>query len=206
MQKPWEIAETVYADETALLAGLRRGDRLACTCLLKQYMPRLYQLALQLTGQPDEAEDVVQESFIAACREIDRFEGRSRLGSWLHRIVLNTALMRLRRRRPTVSLAPTDDAEAAPVEIADPTPDPGAQLLSQELLGHIEQAVLALPDTLRAAVVLRDLEGLSTGEAAAALGIGESALKVRLHRGRLALRAALAPYLETPHPAGDPHE
>lgn len=204
MQKPWEIDQTIYDTETALLEGLRRGDRLACTCLLQRFMPRLYRLALQLTGHADDAEDVVQESFIHACAEIPQFAGRSSLGSWLYRIVLNTALMRLRRPQRTVSLTtPPADAGAPPLEVADPAPDPGEQLLSQELLGQIEAAILALPDTLRAAVVLRDIEGLSTSEAAAALGISEAALKVRLHRGRLALRTALTPYLATTPPAGD---
>ncbi len=208
MQKPWEIDETIYASEDALLDGLRRGDRVACTCLLRRYMPRLYRLALQLTGESDDAEDVLQESFIHACAEIPRFERRSSLGSWLYRIVLNTALMRLRRRRPTVSLGtPGGDATAPALDPPDPDADPGDQYLSRELLAQIEAAVLALPETLRTAVVLRDLEGLSTAEAAMALGISEAALKVRLHRGRLALRTALTPYVGgTVTKGGDLHE
>jgi len=204
MLKPWDLDETVYADEAALLAGLRQGDRLACNCLLRRFMARLYRLALQMTGQADDAEDVLQESFIHACSQIEQFEGRSSLGSWLHRIVLNTALMRLRRQRPTVSLAAiTEDGIELGPEWADPAPDPGEQLLAQELHSRIEAAILDLPPTLRAAVVLRDLEGRSTAEAAAALGISEAAVKVRLHRGRLALRGALASYLQ-PAPARPP--
>ena len=207
MQKPWDIDLTVYDDETELLAGLRRKDRLACTCLLKRFAPRLYRLALHLTGEADEAEDVLQESFIQACDHIAGFEGRSGLGTWLHRIVLNTALMRLRRKQPRmVSLdepATSDQASSSSMDWehvaaqVDGSAEPGSDVLSLELRETINAALLHLPDALRTAFVLRDVEGLSTRDAAAALGIAESALKVRLHRARLALRTLLAPYLHS---------
>ena len=205
MQKPWEIDLTIYESEEELLAGLRRRDRLACTCLLKRFMPRLYRLALQLTANADDAEDVLQESFIQACSRIDRFEGRSSLGSWLYRIVLNTALGRLRRRVPdTVSLAEnSEESEPLSLDVVEALIDwesePGGQALSKELREVVEQAITKLPETLRAAVVLRDIEGLSTSGAASVLGVSEAALKVRLHRARLALREALAPYIAEPH-------
>ena len=196
MEKPWEIDLTVYDDEAELLAGLRRGDRMACTCLLKRFAPRLYRLAFQLTGEADEAEDVLQESFIQACANIDTFAGRSGLGTWLHRIVLNTALMHLRRRqsRNTHLISP-DRTQAQLLEIVAPAAEPSSEVMAQELRAVVDQALLALPDTLRAAFVLRDIEGMSTKAAAEALGISESALKVRLHRAHLAMRGALAPYL-----------
>lgn len=197
--KPWETDISVYDDEGALLAGLRRRDRLACTCLLKRYAPALYRLALRLTGEPDDAEDVLQESFIRACDHIAEFEGRSGLATWLHRIVLNTALMHLRRRKDRqvpLDESVDDDHSSLAETLPSDLPDPGGAALTSELRETVERALLALPDTLRLAFVLRDLEGLSTREAAAALGIGESALKVRLHRAHLALRAALAPYLQ----------
>ena len=198
VEKPWEIDLAVYDDETALLDGLHRRERLACTCLLKRYAPTLYRLALRLVGEPDEAEDVLQESFIRACDHIAEFEGRSGLGTWLHRIVLNTALMRLRRKEPErvrLGAGQPDDAADLTERLADAGPGPGDEVLSAELRANLEEALLALPDTLRAAFVLRDIEGLSTREAATALGIGESALKVRLHRAHQALRAPLAAYL-----------
>jgi RNA polymerase sigma-70 factor, ECF subfamily len=196
--KPWEIDLSVYDDEAALLTGLRSRERLACTCLLKRYAPPLYHLALRLVGDPDEAEDVLQEAFIRACDHVAEFEGRSGLGTWLHRIVMNTALMHLRRRNPSVLRLdePQDDGAAdLAARLTDGLPGPGEEALSAELRANLERALLALPDTLRATFVLRDLEGLSTREAAAALGITESALKVRLHRAHQSLRAALAPYL-----------
>lgn len=197
MIKTWETDLAVYSDEGELLTGLRRRDRLACTCLLKRFAPRLYRLALQLTGSADEAEDVLQEGLIQACSKIDTFEGRSGLGSWLHRIVLNAALMRLRRKTPTIipwAEEPEGEGVAPPL-LVDWAGDPGHQVLSLELQAVLDRAILALPPTLRAALVLRDIEGLSTEEAATALGVSEAALKVRLHRARLALRASLAPYL-----------
>jgi RNA polymerase sigma-70 factor, ECF subfamily len=195
MVKPWEIDLSVYDDEEALLEGLRRKDRLACTCLLKRFAPRLFRLASQLTGDSDEAEDVLQESFIQACAHVADFEGRSGLGTWLHRIVVNTALARVRRKSLTTVPLEIDDLDrhAAQDSLIDRAAGPSDIVLEQERTETLERAVLALPDSLRAAFVLRDIEGLSTREAAAALGIAESALKVRLHRARAALRGMLAP-------------
>lgn len=200
MQKPWEVDIQIYDDEPQLLAGLRRGDKIACTCLLKRFAPRLYRVALHLVGDAEEAEDVLQDSFIQACGHMSDFEGRSSLGSWLHRIVVNTALMRLRRKQPAhISLDEQLHEAERPVSMAltDTTTEPAHEVLGAELRMALEQALLTLPDTLRAAFVLREIEGLSTKDAAAALGIAEPALKVRLHRARLALRAALASYLAT---------
>jgi RNA polymerase sigma-70 factor (ECF subfamily) len=195
MVKPWEIDLSVYDDEAALLEGLRRRDRLACTCLLKRFAPRLYRLSLQLTGEPDEAEDVLQEALIQACAHVADFEGRSGLGTWLHRIVLNTALARMRRK--SLAMVSLDmDRELSPIAraaLVDPAAGPSDAVLTRELGEVLERAILALPDSLRAAFVLRDVEGLSTKEAAAALGVAESALKVRLHRARKVLRGTLAP-------------
>lgn len=198
MSKPWDLDLTVYDDEAELLEGLRRRDRYACSCMLKRYAPRLYHLALQLTKDPDEAEDILQEALIRSCDRIDDFKGMSSLGTWLHRIVLNTALMHLRRKKP--ELVRPDDFDLAPVDLppgnalSEPS-EPVRELASKELREQIEQAVLELPDTLRTVFVLREIEGLSTAETATALGIGESAAKVRLHRARMALRDSLASYV-----------
>jgi RNA polymerase sigma-70 factor (ECF subfamily) len=206
MSRPWEIEQTIYTDEADLLEGLRRRDRMACTCLLKRFAPRLYRLALQISGNPDDAEDILQESFIQACNHLDSFEGRSGLSTWLHRIVLNAALMQLRKRGPLSQmpleweesrLLPVGGQQAGMLGAGEASSDRVlSHVLSQELRETIDGAILTLPDALRAAIVLRDVEGLSTSEAAQALGITESAVKVRLHRARLALRQALTPYLE----------
>jgi RNA polymerase sigma-70 factor (ECF subfamily) len=191
----------VYDDESQLLEGLRRRDRFACTCLLKRFMPRLYRLALQVTGNDADAQDALQEGFIKACGQVEYFDGRSALGTWLYRIVLNASLMQLRKRRSEAMALPDYNEgeisgdEISPIErVPDSGRDPGDQMVAEELREKLDQAILLLPDSLRAAFVLRDLEELSTKEAADALGISEAALKVRLHRARLALRGALAPY------------
>jgi RNA polymerase sigma-70 factor, ECF subfamily len=198
MEKPWEIDLSIYDDEQELLRGLRRRDRLACTCLLKEYAPRLLRLSMQLMGDSDEAEDVLQEAFIRACDQIDSFRGESGLGTWLHRIVINTALMRLRKRRPESSTDIESLAERADgtwQSVASDSAEPSRELLGAELLEALDRSVARLPESLRTAFVLRDVEELSTRDAAELLGISESALKVRLHRARLALRKEMTPYL-----------
>jgi RNA polymerase sigma-70 factor (ECF subfamily) len=196
MQKPWETDLHIYDDEAQLLAGLRQGDRLACSCLLKRYAPRFLRLARQLTGDPEEAEEVLQEAFTAACAQMPRFEGRSGLGTWLHRIVVNTALMRLRRR--TAREQPL--TEEMPLPAVEQLSSPEAIALNAETRTAIDTAVLALPAALRAAFVLYELDGMPVREAAHALGISESALKVRAHRARQALRVALADVVSAPEP------
>lgn len=194
-----------FADEAALINALLAGDKHACACMVRQHGGQMYAVALRIMGDPDEAEDVVQDAFISACGKVASFEGRSKLSTWLYRITTNAALMRLRKRRDdTVSLDEPqvgDDGDLLPRQLGDWEIDPGRQALSSELRQVMEAAVESLPPSLRAAFVLRDIQGLSTQEAAEALEISETALKVRLHRARLALRERLAGYL-----AGQPQE
>ncbi len=186
-------------DEQALVRALRRGDRRACDDLVRHYAPKLYNVALRLVGRPDEAEDVLQETFIAACEKIKDFKGRSQLGTWLYRIATNNGLMHLRRRRPTVSLEEVDETgiNVEPRLLQRWPEDPASAVDAAELRAVMEEAINALPETLRLAFVLRDIEGLSTREAAEVLGISPTALKVRLHRARLLLRERLAEYFAT---------
>lgn len=187
--KPWETDLSVYPDEAALLAGLRGRERDACSCMLKHHGPHLYRLALRLTGDADAAEDVLQEAFIRSCARIDTFQGLSSLGTWLHRIVVTSALMHLRAAPQRHST----NQDAVPLDsLTDTHATPDAEVLTTELREQLERAVLALPDTLRTAFVLRELEGMSTADAAATLGISTAALKVRLHRARAALRTELS--------------
>ncbi|HLT19645.1 MAG TPA: sigma-70 family RNA polymerase sigma factor [Thermomicrobiales bacterium] len=192
-EKPWDIDLTVYQDDRELLAGLRQGEELACTCFMKWYAPSMTRLALRMVGDPDEAEGIVQESFITACAKMDSFRGESALRTWLHRIVVNTALMRLRKRRPErLQIDPSDEGTQLPLMLVNNAEEPLEAVLDRELGDELSQAIMQLPETLRTALVLRDLEELSTREAAEALDISESALKVRLHRARAALREKLS--------------
>ncbi|WP_322493716.1 RNA polymerase sigma factor [Chloroflexus sp.] len=190
---------SLYDDEQALLAGLRRGDPDACTCFVKRFAPLVYARALHLLGDADDAENVLQTTFIKACAALPEYTGAGSLSSWLYRIASNEGLMLLRQKRPQVALDAV--GELAPDETALPHKttwaiDPAQNVLDGELRREIAQAIAELPDALRAVIVLRDIEQLSTEETAERLGISPGAVKVRLHRARLRLREALARYVE----------
>ncbi len=184
----------IYKTEDELLSGLRQNERHACACMLKRYAGRIYALGLRMLGDQDEAEEILQETFISACDKIDSFEGRSSLGTWLYRIATNAALMHIRKQKATVSLDdPMIENEASlPRTIVQWQPDLEQIALSGELRQAMEAALLELSEPLRAVFVLRDVHGLSTAETAQALGISQAAVKVRLHRARLQLREFLS--------------
>jgi RNA polymerase sigma-70 factor (ECF subfamily) len=197
---PLQVDLSIYENETALLEGLRSGEADACTCMFKYFAPQMYAQALRMLGDPDEAEGVLQMSFIRACEKIDDFEARSGLGTWLYRITTNEALMRLRKRKQPSSsideLADTLNPAELPHQTQSWPKTPASSVLDNELRQHLERALQQLPDSLRLVFVLRELEGFSTEETAKTLEIGVSAVKVRLHRARLRLRELLASYLE----------
>ncbi|RME97083.1 MAG: sigma-70 family RNA polymerase sigma factor [Chloroflexi bacterium] len=185
-------------EEKSLVQALHRGDKYACNDLVEKYSSKIYNVALRLTGHPIEAEEVLQETLINACKGAETFRGNASLGTWLYRIATNNGLMRLRRKKATVlSLdddTKTGDGEFWPNQLHDWDWNPETVALDDELRQVMDDAVDRLPDSLRAAFVLRDLEGLSTKEAAAALNITPSNLKVRLHRARFLLREQLSLY------------
>ena len=184
------------ADDAAILQALRAGDASALAALFDTYADRLYRLAQGLLRNPDEAEDVVQETFLKALTHLDRFEGRSRLSTWLYRVAYNASIDRLRRQGE--SALPSDDRETEEAG-AVPLPQvlvewrtPEEILIDAEAQAALDEAIQALSESLRVVFVLRDIEGLSTAETAQVLGISPGAVKVRLHRARLALRERLA--------------
>jgi RNA polymerase sigma-70 factor (ECF subfamily) len=191
-------------EEQLLVQALHRGERYACHDLVEKYSGKIYSVALRLTGHPNEAEEVLQETFINACKGAESFRGKSSLGTWLYRIATNNGLMRLRRQQtPTVplELSPdTGDGEFWPSQLQNWDWNPEKIALSDELRQVMDEAVASLPEQFRAAFVLRDLEGLSTKEAADTLGISPGNLKVRLHRARFMLREQLAVYFNE-HPS-----
>ncbi len=193
-----DIDLDIYPDEASLLAALRSGAPEACACMIKQYAPRVYAIAIRMVNDRDEAEEVLQETFISACKSIKKFEGRSALSTWLHRIATNAALMHLRKRKNReVSLdAPivTQDGEDMYREVQDWAFSPDDHALNSETRDMLEKAIAELPETLRTVFVLREIEGYSTEETANILDISISATKVRLHRARLRLRQLLEPY------------
>jgi len=184
-------------DELACLEAMRRGDPACLGGFFEAWADRLYRLALRLTGDPATAEDVVQEAFVKLMAGADRIEGRSRLATWLYRVTYNAAIDRLREQRKLLPVASEQDDEAMPMPeaLVEFRLSPEAMLRDAELRAALDQAIEALSPSLRAAFLLRDVEGLSTAEAAEALGLSDANLKVRLHRARLLLRQRLAAFV-----------
>jgi RNA polymerase sigma-70 factor, ECF subfamily len=180
------------------LPALRLGDRAEFARLVEAYSGFIYRLALKLLEDPQDAEDVLQETFLKAHRGLANFDGRSSLSTWLYRIATNEALMLIRRRKaPAISLEEPQNGEAEeqePLEILDWCCAPEAELMSGEARRMLDQAVDALPGTLRVVFVLRDIEGLSTLETSQVLNLSEAAVKTRLSRARLRLREQLTGY------------
>ena len=152
---------------------------------------------MRILHDPQDAEDVLQESYIKALRALPNFEGRSSLSTWLYRIAVNEALMLLRKRRVnlvSVEDESDEDDEQPGMVLTDWVGLPEDQLLSTEARQRLEKAVDTLPETLRMVFMLRDIEGLSIKETADSLGLTETAVKTRLLRARLRLRNQLSVY------------
>lgn len=181
------------------LEALRAGDRGEFARLVDAYSGPIYRLALKMLGHPQDAEDVLQNTFLKAFQHLGGFEGRSSLSTWLYRIASNEALMLVRKQRPEVSLADTlaedeDGEEYSPVEFSDWCCLPEEELLSSEARAALDKAIGRLPENLRIVFLLRDIEGLSIQETVEALGLSEAAVKTRLLRARLRLRDELGGY------------
>jgi len=188
-------------DEKALLERLRAGDNAAFERLIRDHGGRMLSVARRFLRSEEDARDAVQEAFISAFRSVDRFEGGSRLSTWLHRIVVNAALMKLRtrRRKPEQSideLLPNFLEDGHLAQPASPwRRDALSGLERQEIRALVEEKIDALPENHRNVLLLRDIEELDTQETAELMGISEGAVKTRLHRARLALRELLEPHL-----------
>lgn len=183
-------SKPVSPDLDALVAAARSGDRAAFDELVRATYRDAYGLALRLTGDQEDARDVVQDAYIRAYRGLRRFRGQARFSTWLYRIVANTAATHLGRRgrHRHEALDPADE----PVE-RRPGSDPVARAEALELAARLEEGIAALPPRLREVVVLRDVYELPHEDIARELGISVSAAKVRLHRARRRLRALLFP-------------
>lgn len=191
-----ETGGASVAAEAALVDRAKAGDRIAFEELVRRHADRLHGVVLRFVASAEEAEEVTQEAFLRAWRGIARFEGRSQFFTWLYRIGINEAKRRAERAPPSGQVVSTEER---PVDDApDPRAAPAARAEQIELRAALERAVRALPVEYREPVILRDVEGLSTTEAAAVMELGEAAFKSRLHRGRMAVRKAIDSYLDVP--------
>ena len=160
--------------------------------VVEQHSDLVYNVALKMMGRPEDAEEVAQDALLSAYRAYGRFRGDSKITTWLYRITVNAALMRLRKEKKERTLTRTglDD-----IEIPDWSDTPDRFASNSELGDRLREGIEMLPDDFRAAVVLRDVEGLSNAEAADVLEITIASFKSRLHRGRVLLRKHLEEYL-----------
>jgi RNA polymerase sigma-70 factor, ECF subfamily len=181
------------ADDSELLQSAREGNATAFDTLIRRHDRFLYRIARSVLLDDYEAEDVVQETFIKAFKGLKNFRGEARLSTWLTRIALNEALARKRRRRNTVELEALQHRTNAlePTPMIAPAQDPELSTAQQQIRKLLERAIDGLPDSLRTVFVMRDVEELSTAEAARLLGLGEPTVKTRLHRARRMLRELL---------------
>ncbi len=162
--------------------------------LAAQHAGFVYNVALRMMGNPQDAEEVAQDAFLSAWKARDRFRGDAQPTTWLYRIAVNAALMRLRKDKKRKQLAAPEEA-MLDVPATDWTQSPSASAINAELGERIRGALSEVSADLRAAIVLRDVQGLSNEEAAAVLDISVPAFKARLHRGRVALRDLLSKYV-----------
>jgi RNA polymerase sigma-70 factor (ECF subfamily) len=185
---------------TYTIEDLQSGNRDAFAALVNDFSPKLHRLALRMLNDPYEAEDILQETFLKAFKNIDRFEGRSSIGTWLYRIATNEALMRLRKVQP--DLVAIDEPVEMPDghlitrELKDWCCIPESEFMTNEAQSKLDNAIADLSPALRSTFILRDLHGLSTRESAEIIGVSEAAIKTRLLRARLQLRDSLSIYFE----------
>ncbi len=191
----------IETEKPVSFEALKAGNREAFARLVDETSGKIYNTALQILGDAQDAEDVLQETYLKAYRSLPDFEGRSSLMTWLYRIAVNEALMMIRRRRGPQTLSveegsadPEGDAEGEGMEIVDFCCLPEGELLSGEARRFLDQAIQHLPANLRVVFVMRDLDGLSIEDTAETLGLSEANVKTRLLRARMKLRQELSVY------------
>ena len=180
------------------LEALIAGDRAEFARLVDTYSSPIYRLGLRMLGNSQDAEDVLQNTFLSALTHLSGFEGRSSLSTWLYRIAANEALMLIRKKKPEVNLDDTEggdnDEDLRPTQIVDWSARPEDELLSGEGKKVLDAAIQTLPESMRLVFLLRDIEGLSIKETAEALNLTETNIKTRLLRARMFLREQLSMY------------
>jgi RNA polymerase sigma-70 factor (ECF subfamily) len=185
--------------DTDLVRRAKRGDRRAYGELVKRYQQKIYRLARRMTETDEDAEDVLQEAFVKSYRSLGGFREKSQFSTWLYRITVNLALMKLRKRKlDSVSLdvpVATDEGQV-PRDFENGGPSPLDRLVDKESRQALDSAIADLPASYRAVFVLRHVEGLSTLETARILRVSVAAVKSKLHRARAMLRMKLARHVK----------
>jgi RNA polymerase sigma-70 factor, ECF subfamily len=186
--------------ELALVNAAREGDMQAFEQLIQKYDRNVFRIAQHITQNREDAEDVVQDAFLKAYQNLNKFQGNSKFYTWLVRIAVNEALMRLRKRKADKTVSMDEDVEtedgSMPREVADWSPNPEQLYGQSELSDILGKTIQGLPAGFRTVFVLRDVEGLSTEETAEMLGLSVPAVKSRLLRARLQLRERLNRYFK----------
>jgi RNA polymerase sigma-70 factor, ECF subfamily len=186
------------SDELKLVRAAKAGDIGAFEQLVHRYDRNVFRIAQHITQNREDAEDVVQDAFLKAYENLKSFQEQSKFYTWLVRIAVNEALMRLRRRRPERMVSLDEevktDEDSMPREVADWSPNPEQLYTQSELRDILTKTIQGLPSSFRTVFVLRDVEGLSTEETAEALDLSIPAVKSRLLRARLQLRERLNKY------------
>lgn len=199
----YDLPTTAWKSEEQLIEALRRQDDDAYEYLVRAYSGRMLVVAKRFLGQDQDAQDAVQDAFLSAFRAIGDFEGNSKLSTWLHRIVVNACLMKLRTRKrkpekPVEDLLPqfqSDGHRNASEPSWAVTFDTAVQ--SRETRDLVRRKIEELPETYRTVLLLRDIEQLNTEETAARLDLSVPAVKTRLHRARQALKTLLDPHMNS---------
>jgi RNA polymerase sigma-70 factor (ECF subfamily) len=183
-----------------LLARARRGDRQALEALLAQHQAQVYRFGLKMCRDPEDARDVLQDTLFAMARGVRDFRGASSISTWLYAIARSFCIKKRRRSKfaPAEARSLDSDASLEASELADPAKTPDDALAAREVEVALEQAIGALEPMYREVLLLRDVEGLTAPEVAEVLRVSVQAVKSRLHRARLSVRARIAPLLGVP--------
>ncbi len=194
MEETKLIEANIENNDEALIAAFRAGDKDAFVELISRYSEKAHHLCLRITRNAEDAEEILQDVFVTVYRKIDKFEGKSAFSSWLYRITVNTAFMKLRKRKQTAAISLEELTPSAHESWADTrsdTTDLNYLSSRHELREQLEDAIQALPEEYRNIFLLRDVDGLSNQEVSEMLQISVPAVKSRLHRSRLMLRKKL---------------
>ena len=183
-------------EERRLVEGCRRGDFECFERLVGRYEKKIYNLALRMLRDPDDAREILQETFLKVYDNLEKFRGEAQMSTWIYRIAMNEALMRIRKdkHRPRSLEVVDEEGGRRELDVEDWAPRPVDRLLTKELGGELDRAIARLPEDYRGAFLLRDVEGLSNEQIARAMKLSVPAVKSRIHRARVFLRNELSPY------------